>query len=187
MLVFFNMRKIFLILASFFLLASCGASDSPVANIDTTEFSATGFSIFTPTAWTSTGSFNNLANVGNGNIVLASISPEKKYNFSDNIVVIVDDLEYVTSSRKYSEQNNAQTQKKYAEYKLVSAGGIIFGDSDESKYYVFDAKYNNNTQKLRFVQTAKVCGTRVYLLHASIALNANYEDYVNIFRTFSCK
>ena len=52
------------------------------------------------------------------------------------------------SSTQYSEQNNLQTQKRYFEYRTIDSGMIIFGDSDESKYFGFEAKYNNQTQKL---------------------------------------
>lgn len=180
------MRKVIFCLF-LLLLASCGNSDSSVANIDTTEFTASGFIMQIPEKWTSTGAIDSLANSWNGKIVLASVAPEKKYNFSNNIVVIEDELTHMGSSRQYSEQNNLQTQKKYAEYKDVTSGVIIFADSDESKYYVFDAKYNNQTQKLRFIQTAKICWTRVYLLHASMSLDSKAEDFVNIFKTFSCK
>lgn len=98
-----------------------------------------------------------------------------------------DKLDYIGTSKQYSEQNNIQTQKKYLEYNAVSNGAVLFGDSDESKYFVFTAKYNNQTQKLKFVQTAKICGTKVFLLHASMALDTDPTTFVNIFRTFSCK
>lgn len=139
-----------------------------------------------PNNWNYNGTTDNL-NAGRGTIILGAVSPDKKYNFANNIVIIEDDLNAVGSSRQYSEQNNIQTQKKYFEYKFLESGVIIFEDSDETKYYTFEAKYNNHTQKLKFIQAAKMCGTKAYLMHASMSLDSKSSDFVELFRTFKCK
>lgn len=164
------MKKIFLILISLLLLTACGSSDDKVSGIETVEFSGSGFTIQLPKNWTSSGSMADAPAQTNGTIVATSVSPEKKYNFSDNIMIIEDSLNYIGTSTQYSEQNHNKTREKYFEYQHIKKNDIIFSDSDPSKYFVFNAKYNDNTQKLRFVQTAKICGTRVYLLHSTLAL-----------------
>lgn len=164
------MKKILLFAFFAIFLASCGKSDNTISGVETAEFSGSGFTIQLPNKWTSSGSVDSLPSPSNGSIVATSLSPETKYNFSDNIIIIEDTLDHIGTSTQYSEQNNLKTQKKYSEYQQIKKNDIIFGDSDSSKYFVFNAKYNNQTQKLRFVQTAKICGTRVYFLHASLAL-----------------
>lgn len=166
----FFMKKFFLLFVFLIPLVSCGNSSSQVSGITTKEFSGSGFTIQVPEHWTSSGNITDLPSPANGNVVLTSISPEKKYNFSNNIIIIEDVPGYIGTSVQYSEQNNLKTQGKYLEYQQLEKSDILFGDSDASKYFVFNAKYNAQTQKLKFVQTAKFCGTRVYLMHASVAL-----------------
>lgn len=182
------MKKIIFILFGFFLLASCGSSDTAtIGDIKTTEYTGSGFKISIPEKWTATGSVDSFTNVGNGKFTFTAVSPEKKYNFHNNITIVEDELGHIMSSKQYSEQNHTKTRKIYADYSLITSGALFFPDSDEGKYYVFDAKYNNNVQKIRMIQTAKMCGTRVYVLHASLALDAKYEDFINLFKTFSCQ
>lgn len=180
------MKKIISILFGFLFLASCGGNNSEVPGVATKEFVGSGFVMQLPEKWSTSGSVDGVTS-GNGELVLASVSPEKKYNFSDNIVVLVDSLNFLGTSKQYSEQNNIKTQKKYLEYANITNGALLFKDSDEGKYYVFRAKYNNSTQKLKFIQTAKVCGTKVFVLHGSMALDADANTFADIFRTFECK
>lgn len=181
------MKKIFLLSVAFFSLASCFNNKPEIKGLPTKEFADSNFTMQIPSEWSASGSVDNLPSLPNGEIVMAAVSPEKKYNFSNNIVIIADKLDYIGTSKQYSEQNNLKTQKKYLEYSLVKSGPIIFGDSDEGKYYIFDARYNAQTQKLRFLQTAKVCGTTVFLLHASVSLDTDTSKYIDVFRTFTCK
>lgn len=181
------MKKILLLSFAFFALTSCFDNNTKIEGLPTKEFAESNFTMQIPNEWTASGSIDNLPSLPNGEVVLAAVSPEKKYNFSNNIIVISSKLDYIGTSKQYSEQNNLKTQKKYLEYSLVKSGPIIFGDSDEGKYYIFDARYNAQTQKLRFLQTAKVCGTNVFLLHASVALDADTGKYIDVFRTFTCK
>lgn len=83
--------------------------------------------------------------------------------------------------------NNRATKSKYIQYEKIDAYPIRFRDSDSSRVYIFDAKYNNQTPKLRFIQTAKVCGSDVYLLHFAISLNRSPDDYIKLLETFHCK
>jgi hypothetical protein len=90
------------------------------------------------------------------------------------------------TSKKYSEMNQIQTSKNYLEYGKISDGAILFQDDDDSRVTVFEAKYNSTTPKIKFIQTAKVCGTTVYLIHAGITLDKSSENYIKLFKTFSC-
>lgn len=98
-----------------------------------------------------------------------------------------DNLNGIITSAKYAELNNAQTIRNYLEYSRIQNDLIIFSDSDESRVIVFEAKYNTSTPKLKFIQTAKVCGTSVYLIHFSLALDKSPDAYIALAKTFSCK
>jgi hypothetical protein len=92
----------------------------------------------------------------------------------------------MTSSR-YSTMNNLQTKKNYLEYGIVKEMDITFSDNETSRLFVFEAKYNETTPRLKFIQTARVCGTRVYLLHFTLALDKKSDNYSKVLETFTCK
>lgn len=91
------------------------------------------------------------------------------------------------TSKKYSELNYVQTTKNYLEYTKLQDSSITFPDSDESRVYVFEARYNTTTPRMKFIQTAKVCGTSVYLLHFTLSLDKDAENYISLMKTFECK
>jgi hypothetical protein len=123
-----------------------------------------------PSNW-STDSDKSIPEPKNGEIVLKAVSSEIRYGFSNNIIIMRDQLETPMTSKKYSEMNQIQTMKNYYEYSKISDEAILFADDDESRITVFEAKYNATTPKIKFIQTVKVCGTNIYLIHASMALD----------------
>ncbi len=98
-----------------------------------------------------------------------------------------DSLDTPVTSKKYSELNHIQTTKNYLEYTKLQELPFTFTDADESIMYVFEARYNKTTPRMKFIQTAKVCGTRVYLLHASVSLDKVVDKYIELLKTFECK
>ncbi len=98
-----------------------------------------------------------------------------------------DDLTGLITSKKYSEVNELQTSRNYLEYTKLQDEALIFSDDDESRVFVFEAKYNQTTPRMKFVETAKVCGKKVYLLHFSITLDKNPDAYKELFKSFACK
>jgi hypothetical protein len=180
--------RIFALFSLFFLISACSLPGGQTENVPdgTVVFSGTGFSLRVPEDWTPPKSADMPTPVY-GKIVYASLSPEVKYGFASTLLVIEDELKTPATSRKYSELNNAQTTKNYLEYTKIAEDALLFGDSDESKVYTFEARYNMSTPRLKFVQTAKVCGTKVYLLHAALSLDKETKNYIDLFRSFACK
>lgn len=184
------MLRFFVVLCTLLFVASCGSSSQGNITVDgtsTVTYETEQFSVLLPSTWTSSGTIDNLPIPAHGSVVMAAISPTTKYNFSNNFIILEDNLLAPASSESYSVTNNQQTVKKYIEYTPVSNEAIIFSDDDHSRVYVFDAKYNSNTPRMRFIQTAKACGTTVYLLHISISLDRNASDYIPLMKTFACK
>lgn len=149
-------------------------------------YTGSGFSVQVPSLWT-TNTAALLQNPKSGVLELALISPDVRYGFSNNLVIMKDALNGIISSKKYEELNSVHTSKNYLEYTKLQDDPILFSDSDESRVVVFEAKYNPSTPKLKFIQTAKVCGTSVYLVHFSIALDKSPDAYIALAKTFSCK
>lgn len=184
------MKKILLILFSSLFLVACGSNDenSVIFNGKSANiFTGSGFQLPLPADWTVTGSIASLPANPHAKVVVAAISPEKKYNFSENIIVLEQSLSAIGSSQQYSDHNHQEKKSAYQSYSLVESGDIFFLDTDYSSYYVFDAKYNTQTPKMRFIQTAKFCGTKVYFLHATINLGKKAKDFLPLFRGFRCK
>lgn len=102
-------------------------------------------------------------------------------------MILKDVLDRIMTSRKYSELNNIQTTKKYLEYKKISDTPFTFADSEPSRIYVFEARYNETTSKMKFIQTARVCGSTVYLLHFTLSLDKNPDIYSKLLESFTCK
>jgi hypothetical protein len=144
------------------------------------------FSTFVPSSWEKAEN-TILPMPVRGSIALAVMSPDVRYGFSNNYIVMADSLDMPITSKKYSELNHIQTTKNYLEYTKLQELPIVFWDSDTSLLYVFEARYNKTTPRMKFIQTAKVCGTRVYLLHIAVSLDKTPDKYIELMKTFVCK
>jgi len=140
------------------------------------------WSILTWTSWV-------LPEPKNGEISLAVSSSELKYGFSNNLLILRQNLQKVITSRDFSILNNVWSTKEYLEYLKIEAKTITFADNDKSYLYIFEAKYNTNTPKLKFLQVWKVCSVKNgYLL--TIAISTDIKDtsaYEEILKSFRCK
>lgn len=144
------------------------------------------FSMQVPSLWTTnTGTVLPIPKFGT--VELALISPIVKYGFSNNLIIMKDNLDGIMTSTRYAELNSIQTVKNYLEYTKIQDDPIIFSDTDSSRVSVFEAKYNPSTPRLKFIQTAKVCGTDVYLIHFSLSLDKSPDPYITLAKSFSCK
>ncbi len=177
------MNKI-IILATLFLLTSCGAATD--TTLSTIPFTGEGFSIDIPKTWMIIDQAA-LPTTKNGSIVLALTSTEIVSGYSNNMSIMKEKLTETMTSKKYSVVNYALTTGEYKEFVKLDEKVITFGDADTSNLYVFEAKYNVNTPKQKFVQTSKVCGDTVYLMTFGLGLSTGattkYEDLI---KTFSC-
>ncbi len=170
------------------LFASCTLPGTQIESSDETivQYEGTGFSTSLPKTWTQ-ADVSLLPIPSRWSVVAAFIAPEVRYGFSHNYIIMMDEIKSPITSRKYSELNHIQTTKNYLEYTKLQQSVITFADTDTSTLYVFEARYNKTTSQMKFLQTAKVCGTRVYLLHASVALGQNTNNYEKLFSSFTCK
>ena len=184
------MYKVLFFVFFLFSLASCSLPWTQTESSGSTDatfvYSGSGFSIALPTTWTLAKS-SEVPTPHYGILAVAYVSPEVKYGFSSNVIIMKDTLASPVTSKKYSELNNLQTTKNYLEYTKLQDAAITFTDSDVSQVYVFEARYNTTTPLMKFIQTAKVCGTDVYLLHFTLSLDKDETKYIDLFKTFACK
>ncbi len=130
-----------------------------------------------------------LPKVKNWKIELAVMS-EKLINwFSNNILILSDDLSKTTTSKEFSMLNNIWAQSDYLDYTNLGSKEIKFADEDVSMLYIFEAKYNLDTPKLKFIQTAHICNmNKAYFL--TLAIPTTVKDttkYEYLLSTFKCK
>lgn len=181
------MKKLFILVLSLLLLSSC--SDD---NIDSSLvfYETDNFSINIPSNWEKVSNIEDiLPNPSYGNIELAAVSKNTISWFANNIVILSTELNKMTTSKDYSILNNIWAEKDYIDYLKLSSNDITFPDSDSSTLYEFEAKYNYDTEKYKFLQTAKICkNVQAYLITIAVPTNvkdiSRYSDFIS---SFKCK
>lgn len=183
------MQKYLFVFVSLFLLSSCFSSTTSVDSSSLKEYTWSGFSMSVPNSWTILDSkTTNLPNPKNSSIALAISSPEMKYWFANNMLILKWKVSKDISSKNYSTLNNVGSSKDYKNYLKLSESDITFTDSSISSLYTFEAKYNESTPNLKFLQTAVVCkNLDAYFI--TLALNVDVKDtskYEDMIKTFKC-
>jgi len=182
-------KKSFILIFSILFIASCGSETEVIENT-LIDVDNTNFSFKIPSNWEIIKDKENiLPKAKEGNIELAATSTAIISGFSNNLLILSDDLKKLTTSKDYSMLNNLWAETDYLEYKKISSKDIIFADKEPSIVYEFEARYNTDTPKLRFIQTASVCDkTKWYFI--TIALPTTVTDtskYIDLLETFWCK
>ncbi|MDD2907564.1 MAG: hypothetical protein PHH98_02890 [Candidatus Gracilibacteria bacterium] len=184
------LKKILISVLSTFLLMSCGSSTTTVTDNSLIDVDNANFAFSIPSNWEIIKDKENiLPKAKEGNIELAASSINVVSGFANNLLILSDDLNKITTSKDYSILNNIGAETDYLGYKKISSNDITFADKDTSIVYEFEAKYNVDTPKLRFLQTAHICNkTKGYFI--TIALPTTITDtskYRELLATFSCK
>ncbi|MBW7954580.1 hypothetical protein H3C61_02080 [Candidatus Gracilibacteria bacterium] len=184
------MKKSFLLLIVMFFLTSCFGSSDTTSKIEgLTLYNGNGFDINTPSNWNIIEKNSNiLPNPKDSTIELAVSSDELKYGFANNMLILSQNLDKIVSSTDFSILNNIGSSKEYKEYQKLESKGIEFISKEKSNLYVFEAKYNIDTPKFKYLQTGVVCKNKGYLI--TIALSSEIKDvskYEEILKTFECK
>lgn len=181
-------KKILIPLTMLFFLASCWEESNTDSSL--TLFENNDFSISIPANWEVIKDHKDtLPTPNTWSIELAVVSTNTVSWFANNLLILKADLNKKTTSKDYSMLNNLWAETDYLEYLKLSSKEITFSDKDIGILYEFEAKYNMETQKLRFLQTAHICNeTKAYLI--TLALPTGTTDtsrYANFISSFSCK
>ncbi|MDD4530561.1 MAG: hypothetical protein PHO80_03370 [Candidatus Gracilibacteria bacterium] len=184
-----KIKKFFVVGFLTFLLSSCGTSTETSTISTTSKYDKNQyFAITIPTTWEILGE-NDFTKPKKGKVDLAARSTsEISGGFSNNIVIISDKLTTATTSKKYSIVNYTLSTGEYVDFVKVSEKNIKFSDGDESAIYIFEAKYNTNSVKRKFIQSAKVCTDRAFLMTIGIDLKiTDTSKYEDLIKSFECK
>ena len=154
-----------------------------------TLYNWTWFDVNTPSNWNIIEKNSNiLPTPKDSTIELAISSDELKYWFANNMLILSQNLEKVVSSTDFSILNNVWWSKEYKEYQKLESKEIEFNSKQKSNLYVFEAKYNIDTPKFKYLQTWVVCKNKWYLI--TIALSSEIKDvskYEEVIKSFECK
>ncbi|GAB0175305.1 MAG: hypothetical protein HHAS10_11840 [Candidatus Altimarinota bacterium] len=183
------MLRFFIVFIVPFLFVGCtlpGVQDeSTLVEDNTVTFENDQVSMLVPKTWS--GKTDNFPPLRAGSVIAAFISGDVRQGFANNLLIISDDLVNVMTSKRYSEFNNLQTKKNYYEYSSLKEEDMTFSDNEITRIYVFEARYNETTPKMKFIQAARVCGTKVYLLHFTLSPEKKSDNYISLMKTFTCK
>jgi len=180
-------KKIFLV--SVLLLVSCW-DNTVVDNVWLNNIDKWNFSINIPSNWEIIENTQNiLPKPNNWEIELAVASKVLKNWFKNNLLILSDELNTFTSSKDFSMLNNVWASKDYIDYTLLDTKKFIFTDLEESVLYIFEAKYNYDSPKLKFLQTAHICNQKKWYFF-TIAIPVSIKDtskYEALLQSFACK
>lgn len=182
-------KKISILILSLFIMTSCGSDEWVIETSWLEVYQGEWYSVSIPSNWEVMNDKNNiLPEPSEGKIELSAQAPEPKWGFINNILILSDDLKTFTDSSEYSMANNVWAKREYTDYLQLENKDFNFIDGTSSKLYVFEAKYNLETPKLKFLQTAYVCNpNKGYFLTIAISPSIKTIDkYETLLSTFSC-
>lgn len=188
------MFKKFIVLFFLLFLVSCWSSDETVTTTDTSEWlisqEKTDFSIEIPETWEEiSNSWDVLPTPNEWKIELVVSAKTQKSGFKNNLLILSDALGTFTTSKDFSILNNIWASRDYIDYNLLESKDIKFLDEEISLLYIFEAKYNLESPKLKFLQTSHICNqTKAFFF--TIAIPTSTKDtskYEDLLKTFKCK
>ena len=110
--------------------------------------------------------------------------------FMNNLVILSDDIQTSATASEYVAQSMLWASKEYLTLTLESEEQLKFEDGESSRLEVFHAKYNEVTEEHLFMQTARICGKKVYLITLGLENDTaadTYSKYKTVLSTFTCK
>lgn len=185
------LKKVLVIVFSLFFLVSCGDGDWGSGSSEWLfKYQNSHFAIQLPSSWdVIDNDKGDLPSPSNGVIELAASAKTAKGGFKNNLLVLSDTLNSFTTSKEFSILNSVWASRDYVDYQQLESKEIVFSDDETSVLYVFEAKYNQDTPSLKFLQTAYVCGqNKAFLL--TIAISRSIKDisrYEQLLSSFDCK
>lgn len=183
-------KKIIISIFVMFFISSCGDETGVATSTGLVKTQTETLSIEIPTNWeVITDTQSILPKIKEWKIELAAASTNIVNGFSNNILILSDDLDTYTTSKDFSMLNNIWASTDYLDYTKLESKEFQFQDEELSVLYIFEAKYNLDTPKLKFLQTAHICNqNKAFFI--TIALPTTTTDtskYESFLSTFTCK
>ena len=179
------MRHFLVLALTTVLLASCGSPASSTSTSNATVWSSGTVSMSVPKGWTKLET-KDIILPSQGSFVLGLRGTEKFGEF-ENLNIVVDDLVNPIPSTDYADTNFALMSAKLASSVTLAAVPFTFNDGTKGKLRTFEGKYNAVTNLKRYIQTARVCGKKAYVVTFTLATSTKVTtDYESMLKTFDC-
>lgn len=125
-----------------------------------------------------------------GNIELAMRSLVSKRGFMNNLIILSETLMADATASEYVSQSMLWASREYLSMTVDSDEQLKFSDGQTSRLVIFRAKYNEVTEEHLFMQTARICDKKVYLITLGLendTLADAYDRYRPILASFTCQ
>lgn len=181
------MKKIFSLIFLWFFLVWCFSntdSDGLVFYNDNENFSLKipeNWEVIENTTWV-------LPKPRSWEIEFAVKSKIEKEGFLNNLVVLSENLKSEISASSFVKSTTINSENDYFEYEKIEDKNFVFENGDSTNIVIFNARYDEKTPKLKFIQTANICKNRAFLI--TLAISSSVEDtsrYEKMLSSFSCK
>lgn len=184
---FFSLLCLFLCT---FILSGCFGSDEVVVDdAGLVKNTGIGYTLRVPASWAAVDA-SKIVTPTRGKLELAMRSLISKRGFMNNLIILSDDILAETTSAEYVAQSMLWASREYLSTTIESDEVMKFDDGGTSRLVVFRAKYNEVTEEHLFMQTARICGSKVYLMTLGLendTANESYDRYRPILESFTCK
>lgn len=180
------MKKVFIVLFLILTLSSCFSEEKDWL----TNYETNNFSLKVPNNWEIIENKEwIIPTPRTGKIEFVVRSKNESNWFLNNLVILSEDNKEDLDSLYFSNLLNNNSKKDYFEYKKISEKEFHLKNWKKSKIIIFDARYNDETPKIKFLQTAISCSNKkVYSI--TLAIDKQIENilkYENILSSFNCK
>lgn len=94
------------------------------------------------------------------------------------------------TASEYVSQSMLWASREYLTMTVDSDEQLKFSDGQTSRLVIFRAKYNEVTEEHLFMQTARICDKKVYLITLGLendTLADTYDRYRPILASFTCQ
>ena len=148
-------------------------------------------SITIPSNWNEISN-SSLPSPKTGTIVTALKSSDLVDDIYRSLIILEDTIIGKLSSEQYARNDYNVSIKNYSGHRLLEEKNIEYTDGISSILYTFEAKYNPNSPRMKFIQSSKICTSsdtnKVY--NVTIALPPSIDDtekYEVLIKSLSCR
>ncbi len=181
-------RYIIMILLAW-VLSGCFWSNSSDNTADgLTSYNQSWFSLSIPQSWDIQSDVSVFPQPHTWQIELAVVSNDASASFARNLLILSDTITKLTTSTDFMISQMVSARDTYVWYTGLDTRNINFSDGEEGIVYIFEAQYNVDTPKLKFIQTAHLCQPdQMYVMTLTLPVQVRENDrYVEMLKTFWC-
>lgn len=191
---FHRFSSIFLLTWVMMSLTSCGSNNDNTALSQDTGAATKTFTpleIQVPSSW-SWVELNMDPPPRQWELIGTFVSDKSYAGFKENFTILKETYhtngsgQALPTQASYLARSIESAKPSYLSHMLIADKKTVFADDSEWITSIFDAQYNDQWPKRRFVQTAKICGENIYLLTYALSLNGNTDEAFTLLKTAKC-